>query len=91
MHCTCGFSFLASENRNSYEGFAFIRDKDYQKLIGADVEVLKRKDRDSKLVVIARASRYVGTAYLCPECSRLTLSLPGGSGVARYSLEELTN
>jgi hypothetical protein len=87
MLCRCGFNF-SDEKECGFETYAVVQDEDYRKFLKAEMKAVACKSGDSRLAAIAHASQYVGTAYACPACDRLTLLLPAGRGELRYALEE---
>ena len=91
MRCKCGYDFNPVNNQDGWEQeerLAVIRDKDYQAFLQAEVKVIgSASGSEERLEAIATSSVYVGCAYICPICHRMTLNLPGGGPTVHYRLE----
>ena len=96
MECSCGYSFTAnrdSEPPDGYKSFAVIDDANFQTFIGLEAEILesiaRQDDEETVLGATAKASKYVGLIYDCPECPRIFLIRPGGeTPTETYKREE---
>ncbi len=91
VRCKCGYGFTekASKGLREFESYAVIRDAEYQEFLKSEVEALRADNGETSLGAIAQSSTYVGTGMVCPDCSRLTLLLPGGGATVSYQLEDI--
>jgi len=94
MRCTCGYDFataaLASlrDGSERYESYAVIRDNDYEKVVKLDYAALNASDDADRSRRIARSAQLVGTAKVCPDCSRLVFIGPRTGELVRYRRED---
>jgi hypothetical protein len=91
MHCRCGYQFAGltakAKPKPKPKSYAVIRDKDYRKFLKSEVRVLNAQDEPAWMDAIARSSKYVGSALVCPLCNRLLLVPPGGGPSVSYQPE----
>jgi hypothetical protein len=71
-----------------FESFAVINDRNYERLVKAEVGVLSAVGEAAKLRAIFRASKLVGSLLGCPDCGRFLLVTPGGTAEALYLRED---
>lgn len=86
LHCKCGYRFAVSKpaRRRSFQSFAVICDKHYERFLSIESRVLAATNEKEKMRAIAQASELVGSLFVCPECGRLTFRSPGGKSKAYY-------
>ena len=94
MNCPCGYNFAEDSRRSietgtrESESYAVIRNEDYTSVVKLELKVLESRDPQSRLKSIARAAERVGSAKVCPVCSRLSLIKPVSLDLVVYSREE---
>jgi len=74
MECDCGFSFSTASRQKPrpYRSYALIDDRQYRKFLRAEMKAVASKS----LKDIARASAYVGSLCICPDCGRVRVRWP---------------
>ena len=76
--CDCGYEFVAMSIRTrKYRSFGIIDDRDYQRFIKLEVRVAEASQPAGKLRAISKASKYIGSVLVCPDCGRLLVNMPG--------------
>jgi rubrerythrin len=76
--CVCGYDFRQHvlAEPPPFKSYAVIADAEYKKFARAEKKVLLAKNKTEKSKAIAKASQYVGSLAICPECGTLMLDRP---------------
>lgn len=71
--CRCGYNFVASRlaNDRAFESYAIVNNRDYQEFLSREMRRLGATGERSKLKATAHSAEIVGSAMVCPDCSRL--------------------
>lgn len=90
MRCRCGYKFSGgtAKEEAEQERYAVVRNKDYKKFLRSEMRVLNARGQLARISAIARSSRYIGSALVCPLCRRLLLVPPGGGPAVSYKPEK---
>ena len=94
MKCKCGYSLFVHAMNTLETGFrtgasyGIIRDDDYTTFVQLQTEAAQCKDEESLQEANMRVGEYVGSAQVCPNCSRLIFIAPKTFEVTFYKREE---
>lgn len=90
MNCTCGYSFssLTAIGKREHRSFIVVDDEHYLTFLRHECKVMaKGLSRTKKRRALAEAAAYAGWLGVCPQCERITISLPQGNAKVTYAKE----
>lgn len=82
MKCICGYDFNEPVDRRNSS--IVVRDKDYRTFLKKELEIIRCRDVNRRLSLIAQNSAHAGTMHICPHCKRLVLRRPDGDEPVYY-------
>ena len=82
MKCICGYDFNEPADRRNSS--IVVRDKDYRVFLKKELKIIRCRDGNRRLGLIAQNSVHAGTMHICPHCKRLVLRNPDGEDPVYY-------